>query len=43
MTNDDMAYAGPGGSTSHGPLPDLPPLTAQHEDGFVGLDPPLGG
>lgn len=36
MSNDDF------GPQSGEPLPYLPPLTEQTDDGFVGLDPPMG-
>lgn len=37
MSNDDR------GHTPMGPLPNLPPLTEMTTDGYVGLDPPVGG
>lgn len=37
MSNDDHRPA------PMGPLPNLPPLTEMTTDGYVGLDPPVGG
>jgi hypothetical protein len=45
MTNDDLGYetAAGGMVSNQEPLPYIPPPTEQTEDGFVGLDPPMGG